>query len=138
MIDCTYSKRVYSTVYNNFDKNELEMVCFIKWRYHLVFFYKAKPSCTHIRSLCNKEPSTLKNTSDPRTLSWFLLAIDTGNVGDEVNNTAGVTPLVVVPGDKLDEVGIKGDTGGGIEDGGALVTVEIGGDDLVLSVAKDT
>lgn len=104
----------------------------------LFFFYKAKPSCTHIRRLRNKEPSTLKNTSDPRTLSWFLLAIDTGNVGDEVDNTAGVTPLVVVPGDKLDEVGVKGDTGGGIEDGGALVTVKIGGDDLVLGVAKDT
>jgi hypothetical protein len=50
----------------------------------------------------------------------------------------GVTPLVVVPGDKLDEVGVKGDTSLGIEDGGVVVTVKIGGDDLVLSVAENS
>ena len=56
---------------------------------------------------------------------------------DEVNNTAGVTPLVVVPGDKLDEVGVQGDTSLGIEDGGVVVTVQVRGDNVVLGVAKD-
>lgn len=50
----------------------------------------------------------------------------------------GVTPLVVVPRDKLDEVGVKGNTGLGIEDGGVVITVEVSGDDLVLSVAEDS
>lgn len=57
---------------------------------------------------------------------------------DEVNNTAGVTPLVVVPGDELDEVGVKGDTGLGVEDGGVVVTVQVRGDNVVLSVGEDT
>lgn len=57
---------------------------------------------------------------------------------DQVNNTAGVAPLVVVPGDQLDEVGVQSNTGLGIEDGGASVTVEVSGDNLVLGVAEDT
>ena len=57
---------------------------------------------------------------------------------DEVNNTAGVTPLVVVPGNELDEVGVEGNTRLSIEDGRAGVTVEVGRDDVVLGVAKDT
>jgi hypothetical protein len=56
---------------------------------------------------------------------------------DEVNNTAGVTPLVVVPGDELDEVGVEGDTSLGIEDGGAFITVQVTGDNFVLSVAEN-
>lgn len=65
------------------------------------------------------------------------MRIHTGNVGDEVNNTVGVAPLVVVPGDELDEVLVQGDTGLGIEDGGVVIAVEIGGDDVVLGVAED-
>lgn len=49
----------------------------------------------------------------------------------------GVAPLVVVPGDELDEVLVQGDTGLGIEDGGVVIAVEIGGDDVVLGVAED-
>jgi len=50
----------------------------------------------------------------------------------------GVAPLVVVPGNELDEVGVQGDTGLGIENGGVVITVQVAGDDLVLGVAKDT
>ena len=57
---------------------------------------------------------------------------------DEVNDTAGVTPLVVVPGNELDEVRVEGDTGLGIEDGGVVVTVQVRGDNVVLGVAEDT
>lgn len=33
---------------------------------------------------------------------------------------------------------VEGDTSLGIEDGGVVVAVEIGGDDIILSVADDT
>lgn len=49
----------------------------------------------------------------------------------------GIAPLVVVPGDELDEVGVQGDTGLGIEDGGVVVTVQVGGDNVIVGVAED-
>lgn len=63
--------------------------------------------------------------------------VNLGNVGQEVEDTAGVSPLVVVPGDELDEVVVEGDTGLGIEDGGVGVADHVGGDDVVLSVGQD-
>jgi hypothetical protein len=68
----------------------------------------------------------------------LLGGIDLGNVGQEVEDTAGVTPLVVVPRDQLDEVVVEGDTGLGIEDGGVGVAVKVRGDNVVLSVGQDT
>lgn len=56
---------------------------------------------------------------------------------DQVQNTAGVTPLVIVPGDQLDEVVVEGDTSLGVEDGGSGVAVHVGGDNVVLSVSED-
>lgn len=61
-----------------------------------------------------------------------------GGVGQEIDDTAGVTPLVVVPGDQLHEVGAELDTGVGVEDRGVLVAGEVGGDDLLVGVAEDT
>ena len=61
-----------------------------------------------------------------------------GNVDQEIADAPRVTPLVVVPGDQLDEVLVQLDTGLGIEDGGSLVTNEIGGDDIIISVLDDT
>lgn len=58
-------------------------------------------------------------------------------MGQEVEDTAGVTPLVVVPGDELDEVVVQGDTGLGVEDGGVGVADHVGGDDIVLGVGQD-
>ena len=55
----------------------------------------------------------------------------------EIENTAGVAPLVVVPGDKLDEGAAQSNTGLSIEDGGVVVTVQIGRDELVLGVSQD-
>ena len=57
---------------------------------------------------------------------------------DEVADTARVTPLVVVPGDELDKVGVKLDTGVGVEDGGVGVANEIGRYDSIIGVAEDT
>ncbi|CAF3491974.1 unnamed protein product [Fusarium graminearum] len=68
----------------------------------------------------------------------LLGGIDLGNVGQEVEDTAGVTPLVVVPRDQLDEVVVEGDTGLGIEDGGVGVAVKVRGDNVVLSVGQNT
>ena len=66
----------------------------------------------------------------------LLGAVNLGGVDDEVQHTAGVSPLVVVPGDQLDEVVVEGDTGLGIEDGRGGVTVQVGRDNVVLSVGE--
>ena len=50
----------------------------------------------------------------------------------------GVTPLVIVPGDQLDERRADLDTSIGVEDGRVVVAGEIGGDNLLLGVADDT
>ena len=67
----------------------------------------------------------------------LFAGIDLGDVGQEVEDTAGVAPLVVVPADKLDEVGVERDTGLGIEDGRVGVANEIARDDLVLGVSEN-
>lgn len=59
-------------------------------------------------------------------------------MGQEVEDTAGVTPLVVVPADKLDEVGVQGDTSLDIEDRGVVVAEHVGGDDIVVGVGHDS
>ena len=59
------------------------------------------------------------------------------SVLEEVADTAGVAPLVVVPRDELDEVGVELDSGVGVEDGRVLVADEVGGDDLLVGVAND-
>lgn len=71
-------------------------------------------------------------------MGYLSTGIDASDVGDEVQAAAGVTPLVVVPGDELDEVLVEGDTGSSIEDGGVVVTGEISGDKSILGVAKNT
>ena len=93
----------------------------------IFFFFHSTPTSLVAVVVCGY---TLQVTS-------LLGSIDLGNVGDEVEDTAGVAVLVVVPGDELDEVVVEGDTGLGIEDGGVGVAVEIGGDDVVLSVGQD-
>jgi hypothetical protein len=64
--------------------------------------------------------------------------IDLGNVADEVDHTAGVAPLVVVPRDQLDEVVVERDTGLGIKDGGVSVASQVRRDNFIFSVRKDT
>ena len=64
------------------------------------------------------------------------LAINLCNVCEKVEDTAGVTPLVVVPGNQLDEVLVEGDASLGIEDGGVGIAVQVGGDDIILSVGR--
>ena len=65
------------------------------------------------------------------------VAINLGNVDKKVKDTAGVTPLVVVPGNELDEVLVEGDTSLGVEDGRAVVAVQVSGDNVILSVTEN-
>jgi hypothetical protein len=50
----------------------------------------------------------------------------------------GVAPLVIVPGDKLDEARVQRDSSFGIEDGGVGRPVEVLRDHFVLGIAQYT
>ncbi|KAK8923190.1 hypothetical protein VCV18_007252 [Metarhizium anisopliae] len=67
----------------------------------------------------------------------LLAGVNLGNVGKEIEDTAGVAPLVVVPGDQLDKVLVEGDAGLGVKDGGVGVAVHVGGDNIVLGVGEN-
>ena len=57
--------------------------------------------------------------------------------GGETNESVRVAPLVVVPGQDLDEV--ADDLGlGGVEDRGVRVAHDVGGDDRILGVLQNT
>jgi hypothetical protein len=56
----------------------------------------------------------------------------------EVDHSVGVSPLVVVPGDDLDELRAEGDSGVGIEHGGETAGGEVLGDDGILGVAENS
>jgi hypothetical protein len=96
-------------------------------------------------------------------MAHLVGTVNLGDVGHEVQDTAGVAPLyqevsktsqmiivmtrkvggllpylVVVPADELDEVLVQGNACLGIEDGGGGVAVQVGGDDLVLGVSEDS
>ncbi len=55
----------------------------------------------------------------------------------KVLNTGGVAPLVVVPGDELDELGVEHDACASIEGGGHGPGVEVGGNDVLVGVAEE-
>ena len=55
----------------------------------------------------------------------------------EVHHLVAVAEFIVIPGNELDEVVIEGNASPGVEGGRVGVTVEVTGDNLVLSVAQD-
>lgn len=55
----------------------------------------------------------------------------------EVQNTAGVAPLVVIPCYELDEMLVEGDTGGSIEDAGVVVSIQISGHERIFRVGHN-
>jgi len=59
------------------------------------------------------------------------------HVRNKLNNTARVAPLIVVPRDELDKVGVEGDASSGVEDGRMRVTDKVARDDRVFRVAED-
>jgi hypothetical protein len=106
---------------------------------HIIYMLLTVTACLSIH-LCQRKNSHQKPSFVEHKLkgSCLLLctSIDLCNVAEEVENTAGVTPLVIIPGDELDEVVVKGDTSLGIEDGGVGVSVHVSGDNVILSVAQ--
>lgn len=73
--------------------------------------------------------------------SWekhLLTGVLLGNINQEVADAPRVTPLIVVPGNQLDEVLVQLDTSFGVEDGRCRVADEIGGDDILVSVFENT
>src|ERR1039457_2862870 len=56
---------------------------------------------------------------------------------DEIAHTAGITPLVVVPRNHLDAFAADDAGHVGIDDGGALVALEIAGNQRLIGVAED-
>ena len=58
-------------------------------------------------------------------------------MGDEVQQLVGVAPLVVVPGNELDEVVVQHDACGLVEDAGLGEARQVGGDHLVRSAGDD-
>lgn len=73
-------------------------------------------------------------------MNYYLcldLGIDHGDVLHQVNNTGRVTVLVVVPSDELDESGVEHDTGLGIKDGRADVTLKVSGHKWFIRVSEE-
>ena len=66
-----------------------------------------------------------------------LFRVDLAHVSDQIQNLVAVAPLVIIPGNQLEEVGIQRDAGGGIVDGGAGIRIEIGGNHRILGVAQN-
>lgn len=56
----------------------------------------------------------------------------------ELDESVGVAPLVVVPGDDLAEARVERDAGVRVEDRGAGVSDEVGRDNCILGVAEDS
>jgi len=65
------------------------------------------------------------------------VSIDLSDVRQKVQNTAGVTPLVVVPGHKLNKVVVESDTSLAIDDGRVRVSIQVTGDEIVLGVCEN-
>ena len=70
-------------------------------------------------------PSTLAMYATVCQYRSISLPSSPETLTEEIQDTARVAPLVVVPGDKLDEVVVESNTCLSIEDGGVRVTVEI-------------
>ena len=60
-----------------------------------------------------------------------------GHVVGEINKSVGVYPLVIVPGNNLDELWRHLDTSLGIEDGGKWAGDEILGNNILIGVAEN-
>ena len=66
-----------------------------------------------------------------------LSTINLGHVAHKVNNTVGISPLVVVPGNELHESRVEHDACLGVEDGGDGASNEVLGDKGLVGVAHD-
>jgi len=89
-----------------------------------------------------KKKSFLSLKKKRKKLFYFIdhtqpICLELRSIEEEVDNTVAVTPLVIVPGNKLDEGLVKSDTGLGIENRGLALTVEVRRNNELVSVAED-
>lgn len=66
------------------------------------------------------------------------VAIDLGHVECQINQSVGISPLIIVPRDQLGEVVVQRDTSINIQDGGSAIMDEITADHGIVSVSKDS
>ena len=69
--------------------------------------------------------------------SVATLVVHHGHVRNQLDDAAHVAPLVVVPRDELDKVGVQRDPSSSAEDGRVRVTHKVGRDDCIVRVAED-
>lgn len=55
---------------------------------------------------------------------------------DEVQNAIAVSPLVIVPSDKLEKVLVQGDTGFGVEDARVRIALHVVRDDFLVRISE--
>lgn len=72
-----------------------------------------------------------------RELMQLLLGILLGGIEEQIADTVGVAPFVIVPGNDLDKLLVKHDTSVGIEDARGVAADEVSGDDAVFGVLDD-
>merc|ERR1719253_798336 len=70
--------------------------------------------------------------------SYSLCCVGLGHVLDQVDDTARVAPLVVVPGDELHKRGVQHDARLGIESAGDGARLEVGGHESLVAVAQES
>jgi len=94
-------------------------------------FHISRAQCSGVQTQRSMNPNIWKGSLET---GFRVLA---SSEEEEIAHTAGVTPLVIVPGDELDKVGVELDSGPGIEDRGGGVADEVGGDEVLLAVLED-
>mmetsp|Transcript_22184 Transcript_22184/g.33869 ORF Transcript_22184/g.33869 Transcript_22184/m.33869 type:complete len:80 (-) Transcript_22184:722-961(-) len=60
------------------------------------------------------------------------------HVGNEIQDSVGVAALIVVPGNKFDEILRQGNTSLLVEDGGASITNEVRGDNSIRLISHNS
>merc|ERR1719353_782110 len=73
-----------------------------------------------------------------RQKNLLLGSILLGHVAHKINNSAGVSPLIIVPSDQLDKLRVKHNAGFGIKSRGDRVSNEILGDKILITITKET
>ena len=66
-----------------------------------------------------------------------LVTINLAHICQQIEDTAGVTPLVVVPADELAEIVVKRNASLGIEDRRIVVAVHVGRNDVIFGVLNN-
>lgn len=66
------------------------------------------------------------------------LCVNLVNIGDEIQDAATVSPLMVIPSDELEEILVQSDTRFRIERAGVRIALHITRNDLIFRVCENT